>query len=139
MTIYELLNSIIFLNFKTSLVIAPETPPPPPQRHYNALRTKIDMWLTPNQAVFSIWTMRLLTLIGDLSCLIPLLRPRLKRQVVHYKRKWKYLKNWQRTGGDPLILWMQLDRFFSIMKMHFLASFSIFEISEILQKRKFEC
>ena len=30
-------------NFKTSLVIAPPTC----ERHYDALRTKIDMWLTP--------------------------------------------------------------------------------------------
>ena len=49
-TTYELWNSIIFLNFKASLVIAPAPPPSPPpspsptQRHYPALRTKIDMW-----------------------------------------------------------------------------------------------
>ena len=47
-TIYELWNSIIVLNFKTSLVIAPLTPPPrTPLRHYGASRMKIDMWLTP--------------------------------------------------------------------------------------------
>ena len=59
-TTYELWNSIIFLNFKASLVIAlapPLSPPPPPsptQRHYPALRTKIDMWppLTNFQFLF---------------------------------------------------------------------------------------
>ena len=41
---YELSNSINFRNFKTSLVTAPPTTH---ERHYDALRTKIDMWLTP--------------------------------------------------------------------------------------------
>ena len=43
MTIHELWNSIIFLSFKTSLVIAHPTP----QCHYDALCRKIDMQLTP--------------------------------------------------------------------------------------------
>ena len=59
-TNYELWNSIIFLNFKASLVIAlapspsPPPPPSPTQRHYPALRTKIDMWppLTNFQFLF---------------------------------------------------------------------------------------
>ena len=44
MVIHELWNSIIFLNFKTSLVIAPF---PTPERQYDILRMKIDIWLTP--------------------------------------------------------------------------------------------
>ena len=44
MTIYELSNSIIFLNFKTSLAIPS---PYHPKCHNEALRKKIDMWLTP--------------------------------------------------------------------------------------------
>ena len=52
MTIHELWNLIIFLNFKTSLVIAPPPlPRPQPQRYYDALRTKIDMWLSTKRKV----------------------------------------------------------------------------------------
>ena len=45
MKIYVLWNLIIFLNVKTWLVITPPPAPPPtyPQRHYHALRTKVDM------------------------------------------------------------------------------------------------
>ena len=49
MTIYELWNSIIFLKFKTSLVIT--SPSLTHQRHYHALRTEIDIWLTPFKIV----------------------------------------------------------------------------------------
>ena len=44
MTTHELWNSIIFVNSKTSLVIAPL---PTRECHFDALRTKIDMKLTP--------------------------------------------------------------------------------------------
>ena len=44
---FEVWNSIIFLSFKTSLLIAP-LPTPTLKRHYDALRTKINKWLTPN-------------------------------------------------------------------------------------------
>ena len=43
---HKLWNSIIFLILKTSLPI-----PPISKRHYDALRTKIDMWLKPNLAL----------------------------------------------------------------------------------------
>ena len=50
MTIYELWNSIVFLNFKTSLAIVPH-----PERHYDTLRTKIDMWLIPYNNFWNCW------------------------------------------------------------------------------------
>ena len=49
MAIHELWNSLTFLNFNTSLVVvAPPPPHPSPERHHDALPTKIDMWRTPN-------------------------------------------------------------------------------------------
>ena len=45
MTIHELWNLIIFLNFKTSLVMPP-FPPPTPCVIMTLLRMKIDMWCT---------------------------------------------------------------------------------------------
>ena len=50
MTVHELWNSIIFLNFKTSLVIALPHPPTTLlicKRPYDALSTKIDMLFIP--------------------------------------------------------------------------------------------
>ena len=41
--------------------------------------------------------MKLLTLTGDPSCLILLLRPRLRRQVVYYKKKVKIFKKFPRV------------------------------------------
>ena len=43
-SLLELWNLKIFLNFKTSLVMPSSLPPCP--RHYDALRAKIDIWLT---------------------------------------------------------------------------------------------
>ena len=69
--------------------------------------------------------MKLLTLTGDPSCFILLLRPRLRRQVFFYK-KWKYLKKsrvrclLKIIGRDSLILWMQLDEIFSILNHYWL-------------------
>ena len=48
----ELLNSITFPIFKKSLAVTPTFPSPHPptcERHYDALRTKIYMRLTPKQ------------------------------------------------------------------------------------------
>ena len=39
-------NSMIFLNFETSLLIAPV---PTPERHYDVLHMKIDKWLPVNR------------------------------------------------------------------------------------------
>ena len=47
---HELSNSITFLNFETLSVIATPTR----KRHYDALRTKIDMWLTPKDKIVSL-------------------------------------------------------------------------------------
>ena len=61
MTIHELWNSIISLNFKASLVIAP-----PPVRYYDVLRTKIDMWLTPNRSfTIIIWKVEIVIITRD--------------------------------------------------------------------------
>ena len=56
MIICELWTSIKFLNFKTSLVIAPLLPwPHSRERHYDALLTKIDMWITSEKWSKNAW------------------------------------------------------------------------------------
>ena len=55
LTVYEhtwALKFDDFSEFQNVISDNPQPPQPPtflPQRHFDALRTKIDMWLTPNQ------------------------------------------------------------------------------------------
>ena len=54
LTVHDNSWTLEFDNFFDFQNVISDSPPFTPERHYDALRTKIDMWLTPTDYVFNI-------------------------------------------------------------------------------------